>query len=121
MNLDDLLWLVPLGVGIVARAWKRRTGVGWTALTFVVIVALWALFVLVTPNMEVDREHGLALRLMAYVMGGVLMLIVVACVPKWRPRRRTCPFCTETIRVEAVKCRYCQSAVPPVASPALPA
>ena len=87
-----LIWFFCGIIAAIIASAKGRSGAGWFFLglcigPFVFAVALLSYFE--APFPAEARTYGHA------------------------EGDRTCPYCAEAIRAEAVKCRSCQSAVPP--------
>jgi len=129
MNTNDIFWLLPLGVclaiGALAQGWKGRTGAAWGLLSVLPMAAIWMLTAMaVDPPFHQRAVWPLALVITASLLGGGIMALIVATLPRVGvPSEadqvgayRKCPSCAVAIRVEAVKCRYCQSEVTPMAA-----
>lgn len=87
-----ILWVgLALVAAIVASA-KRRFAIGY----FLLALALPLIGVLIALALPAGPEREAGGR---------------------RVRLRKCPFCAESVRVEALKCRHCGSAIAPPASP----
>jgi hypothetical protein len=98
MRVVCIWWLCGMVAALLAARHGRRS-MGWLLLSL--LGGPWALVVALLPSREV-HVHA---RTRAQGIAG-------AC--------RTCPWCAKTIRVEAVTCRSCHRAVPPLQPALLP-
>lgn len=90
MEILIVLWLLFAGACAVIAANKGRSTLGWFVLGF-----LFGPFALLVVAVLSRNEHAQVRR---GLQSGDL---------------RTCPFCAEPVRVEATRCRYCNSDLPP--------
>lgn len=96
-------WFWFGAISAYIAAGKSRNVYAWFLLGFIFpVLGIIAALVVGPPTRKVD-EQG---RAAAVALGE-------------SADYRKCPFCAEAIRKEAVKCRYCQSDVPPLEAQAL--
>jgi hypothetical protein len=77
-------------IGWLAQSWKGRTGALWFVISAIVLFGImFLLFVSVqmhNPDL-LNKESGIiAWTLMTNVIGGAIMLLVVATLPKRKPQ-----------------------------------
>ena len=92
------LWLICGIASAVIASNKGRSGLGWFLLGM--LMGPFGLMVALLPSREDQAQREVRMTGQA-------------------GDYRKCPYCAEAIRVEAVKCRYCQSEIAPL-TPRLP-
>jgi hypothetical protein len=102
-----------------------------------VLIIVWIIFGIIASSVANGKGHsGIgfffygvflgpiavihALLLQQNSKGGVGPIANHISVPFDTKTRRDCPFCAESIKIEAKVCRYCQRDVPPHEPPPLP-
>lgn len=91
-----LFWLIAAAVVGVIASNRGRSGFGWFILACLISPLLAGILVLVLRSKVADLTQP-------SVADGT---------------GRKCPTCAETVRAEAVKCRFCGSELPAVEPPA---
>ena len=96
-------WFWCGAISAYLAAGKSRNVYAWFVLGFVFpVAAIIAVTLLGPPTKALDERS----RNAAVALGESV-------------EYRKCPFCAEAIRKEAIKCRYCQSDVPPLEAASL--
>lgn len=90
----------------------------------IVILISWLIFAVVVGVAANARgRSGFGWFLIALLISPLIALILVLVMKKVEPQvarpavptdERPCPFCAETIKKAAIKCRHCGSDIPPV-------
>ena len=94
--MDVFLWWFIFAVLVgVAAASRGRSGLGWWFLSMLLSPLIGIIMVAILPSLKPSPAAGAS-------SGGAEAY-----------KTRSCPFCAEPIRVEAIKCKHCGSAVEP--------
>ncbi|MFC1621423.1 hypothetical protein ACFL2G_03865 [Candidatus Omnitrophota bacterium] len=109
-------------IGIVAQKVKQRTGAFWGFFTFIAILPMWLFLQVALPVASPEMYIGKAGQLMyisiaviVSIVVGIVMFLIILTLPnksKTVDKTKKCPYCAETVKIEAKICKHCDKELP---------